>query len=100
MNRVFKALADPTRRRVLELLKNGPMPAGEISDEFEVSKPTMSAHLAILREAGLVEADKQGRVIMYRLKISVLEEALLGFTRALGLEMRNHKLSSKRTRRG
>ena len=76
------------------------MPAGEISDEFEVSKPTMSAHLAILREAGLVEADKQGRVIMYRLKISVLEEALLGFTRALGLEMRNHKLSSKRTRRG
>ena len=99
MNRVFKALADPTRRRVLEMLKNGPMPAGEISDQFEVSKPTMSAHLAVLREADLVEAEKHGRVILYRLKISVLEDALLSFSQALGLEMRGRKLSAKRTRR-
>ena len=100
MNGVFKALADPTRRRVLELLKNGPLPAGEISAQFDVAKPTMSAHLAILREAGLVEAEKQGRMIYYRLKISVLEDALLSFTGALGIDMRKPKLSSKRLRKG
>jgi DNA-binding transcriptional ArsR family regulator len=100
MNRVFKALADPTRRRVLELLKNGPLPAGEISAQFDVAQPTMSAHLAILREADLVEAEKQGRMILYRLKISVLEDALLTFTRTLGIDMPGRKHSSKRRRKG
>lgn len=100
MNSVFKALADPTRRRVLELLKSGPMPAGEISAQFEVAQPTMSAHLAVLREAGLVEADRQGRMIVYRLKISVLEDALLTFTQALGIKMRNTRVSPRRRKRG
>lgn len=85
MNRVFKALADPTRRRVLELLRQRPMTAGELADQFAVSKPTMSAHFAVLREADLVEADKQGATITYRLKLSVLEEAILGFSQALGI---------------
>ena len=62
MTGVFKALSDPTRRRVLQLLAKGPMTAGELSDHFAVSKPTMSAHFAALREADLVQADKDGRV--------------------------------------
>ena len=85
-NRVFKALADPTRRRVLELLRGGAMTAGELSDRFPVSKPTMSAHFSVLREAGLVEAEKNGRIIVYRLRMSVLEDALLEFANAFGIE--------------
>ena len=84
MNQVFKALADPTRRRVLELLRQRPMSAGELSDHFEVSKPTMSAHFTVLREAGLIDAQKHGVTITYRLKLSVLEDALLGFSRLFG----------------
>jgi len=85
MNRVFKALADPTRRRVLELLRQRPMTAGELADQFEVSKPTMSAHFAVLREADLIDAAKQGATITYRLKLSVLEDAILGFAQAFGM---------------
>ena len=84
MNGVFKALADPTRRRVLELLREQPRSAGELADYFPVSKPTMSAHFAVLQAAGLIEAAKTGRTILYRLKMSVLEEALLGFAQTLG----------------
>jgi DNA-binding transcriptional ArsR family regulator len=62
------------------------MSAGELSEHFAVSKPTMSAHFAVLQEANLIEADKQGRTILYRLKISVVEEALLGFVETLGLQ--------------
>lgn len=85
MSRVFKALADPTRRRVLELLRQRPMTAGELSEHFPVSKPTMSAHFAVLREADLVDASKQGVTITYRLKLSVLEDALLGFSQVFGI---------------
>lgn len=84
MNLVFKALADPTRRRVLELLRQQPRSAGELAEHFPVSKPTMSAHFAVLQEAGLIDAAKTGRTILYRLKMSVLEEALLGFAGTLG----------------
>jgi DNA-binding transcriptional ArsR family regulator len=86
MNRVFKALADPTRRRVLELLRQRPMTAGELSEHFAVSRPTMSAHFSVLREADLVDAHKQGTTITYRIKLSVLEDALLGFAQAFGFE--------------
>jgi DNA-binding transcriptional ArsR family regulator len=82
MDKIFKALADPTRRRVLKILRDGPRTAGELSSNFEVSKATMSAHFSVLRDAGLVDAKKQGRTITYRLRLSVLEEALLGFTEA------------------
>ena len=85
MNIVFKALSDPTRRKVLELLRKRPMTAGELGEHFPVSKPTMSAHYAVLREADLIDGVKQGTTITYRIKMSVLEEALLGFTRALGI---------------
>lgn len=87
MSNVFKAIADPTRRTVLQLLQKGPMGAGELADHFDVSKPTMSAHFSVLVAADLIQADKQGRSITYRLKMSVLEEALLGFTEAFGLRL-------------
>ena len=85
---MFKALADPTRRRVLQLLRKGPMSAGELSDHFDVSKPTMSAHFSVLQNAGLIEAEKNGRTIVYRLKMSVLEETLLGFAQTVGWDMK------------
>ena len=86
MTQVFKALSDPTRRRVLQLLREGPRSAGELSDEFDVSKPTMSAHFAVLKEADLVHSEKVGKTVLYHLKLSVLEEALLGFMQSFGLE--------------
>ncbi|HEY8023845.1 MAG TPA: autorepressor SdpR family transcription factor [Burkholderiaceae bacterium] len=92
MSSIFKALADPTRRKVLQLLRQGPIGAGELADHFDVTKPTMSAHFAVLVEAGLIGAEKTGRSVIYRLKMSVLEEALLGFAQAFGLQvMRDDK---------
>jgi len=85
MSQIFKALSDPTRRQVLHLLRKGPMSAGELSDQFDVSKPTMSAHFAVLKEADLIHAEKTGKSIIYHLKLSVLEEALLGFVNSFGL---------------
>ena len=60
MSQLFKALSDPTRRRVLQLLRKGPMSAGELSDQFDFSKPTMSAHFAVLKEADLAPLDVSG----------------------------------------
>ena len=88
MSVVFRALADPTRRRILELLREGDLSAGELAAHFPVSRPTMSAHYAVLREAGLVAAEKQGRTVTYQLQLSVLEEALLGLAQAVGIELR------------
>jgi DNA-binding transcriptional ArsR family regulator len=73
---VYKALADPTRRRVLALLRERDMTAGELAAEFDLSWPTMSGHFTVLREADLIDADKNGTSITYHLNVSVLEEAL------------------------
>src|SRR5471032_1461268 len=85
MSRVFKALSDLTRRRVLQLLRSQPMSAGDLAEHFAVSKPTMSAHFAVLREADLVYVEKAGKSVIYHLKLSVLEEALMGFAQTFGL---------------
>ena len=82
MNDVFKALADPTRRRVLESLRKGPMNAGDLSEQFSFAKPTMSAHFAVLKAANLVEAHRDGKQVIYQLKLSVLEDVLFGFAKA------------------
>jgi ArsR family transcriptional regulator, arsenate/arsenite/antimonite-responsive transcriptional repressor len=87
MSLVFKAIADPTRRQVLALLRERPMSAGELADRFDVSKPTMSAHFNVLREAGLIDASKHGKSIVYRLRMSVLEEALMGLAATVGLDL-------------
>ena len=87
MSNVFKAIADPTRRQVLALLRERPLSAGELADHFDHSKPTMSAHFAVLREAGLIDATRHGKSIHYRLRMSVLEEALMGLAGAVGLDI-------------
>ncbi|HIG23951.1 MAG TPA: ArsR family transcriptional regulator [Henriciella marina] len=89
MSSVFKALSDPTRRKVLEMLRKGPKPAGELADAFPVSKPTMSAHFAVLRDAGLVETERQGKQVIYHLQMSVLEDALFGFAKTFGWERKD-----------
>jgi len=87
VSNVFRALADPTRRQVLALLRERPMSAGELAEQFDVSKPTMSAHFSVLREAGLIGASKQGKSILYSLRMSVLEEALMGLAQTVGLDL-------------
>lgn len=88
MSDIFKALADPTRRKVLELLRQQPMTAGELAGHFPVSRPTMSAHFAVLREANLIESLKIGTTITYQLKLTVLEDALLGFAKLFSTAIR------------
>lgn len=76
MGDVRKALADPTRRKILSLLKSQDMNAGEIAAEFNMTKPSISNHLNILKQADLVDAEKQGQNVVYSLKTSVLEDIL------------------------
>jgi len=85
MDKVFKALSDPTRRRILQLLREREMTAGELAERFDLSKPTLSGHFGVLREADLVTSDKAGTTITYRLNVSTLEEALLGFAEVFGI---------------
>jgi DNA-binding transcriptional ArsR family regulator len=88
MGNVFKALADPTRRHILQLLKARPMNAGEIAEHFPISRPTLSAHFTVLREAELIGSEKDGKHVIYWLNASVLEEALLVFAHALDLNLK------------
>lgn len=76
MGDVWKALADPTRRKILELLKKQDMNAGEIAAEFNMTKPSISNHLTILKQADLVDSEKKGQNVVYTLKTSVLEDML------------------------
>lgn len=85
MNDVFKALSDPTRRKILELLKQKDMSAGEIASHFDLAASTLSKHFSVLSQADLVWRDRQGTTITYSLNVSVLEEALLGLMSRLGL---------------
>ena len=85
MTNVYQALSDPTRRKVLELLREGNKSAGELCAHFPHAKPTMSKHFNVLKEADLVHAEKVGKSVIYHLKLSVLEEALLGFAHSFGL---------------
>ncbi len=100
MNRVFKALSDPTRRRVLQLLRERPMTAGELAAHFPMHKATMSAHFAVLREADLIAADKHGKSITYRLRLSVLEDALLQFAESFGIGFSIPSSADKPTEEG
>ena len=73
----LKALSDPVRRDILEHLKHGRMPAGDIAGLFDISAPAVSRHLSVLKNAGLVRDYREGKYIFYELKASVLEETLL-----------------------
>ena len=76
MNRVFKALNDPTRREILDLLKERDMNAGEIAEHFHISKPSISHHLDLLKQAGLVLSEKNGQFITYTLNSTVVEDII------------------------
>ena len=76
MGDVWKALADPTRRKILSLLKDKDMNAGEIANEFNMTKPSISNHLNILKQGDLVDAEKVGQNVNYSLKTSVLQDVL------------------------
>ena len=82
---VFKALSDPTRREILRLLSRGERTAGELASSFEVTKPSMSHHFAVLKEAGLIESRRDGQQIYYSLNTTVLEDVLTRLWDYLGL---------------
>lgn len=79
MNSFFKALNDPTRREILELLKERDMPAGEIADKFDISKPSISHHLDLLRQADLVSSRKEGQFVYYSINLTVMDELVKWF---------------------
>ena len=79
MNIVFKALDDPTRRKILELLLARDMTAGEIIEEFNISGPSISHHLDLLKQAKLVTAEKEGQFIYYSLNTTVVDEIMKWF---------------------
>lgn len=79
MGDVFKALSDPTRRKILELLRDKELTAGEIADEFNISKPSISHHLTILKSCGLVIDERKGQNIIYNINMTVFQEVIRWF---------------------
>lgn len=75
----FRALADPTQRRILELLRSADLTAGELADHFDMTKPSISHHLNTLKAAGLVDAEREGQSIVYSLNTSVLQDLMSWF---------------------
>jgi DNA-binding transcriptional ArsR family regulator len=76
LNETFKALADPTRRKILELLKERDLTAGEISEYFNMTKPSISNHLKILKQADLVQDEKRGQFVIYSLNTTVFQDLI------------------------
>ena len=89
LNTTMKALADPTRREILALLRSGPLSAGEIVDHFSVTNAAISRHLSVLRESDLIRDRREGKFIYYELNASVLEEIMLWISELKGEE--NHE---------
>ena len=84
LQQTLKALADPTRREILNLLKKGKLSAGEITDHFNITAAAISRHLSVLKEADLIEDAREGKYIYYTLNASVLEEIMLWITELKG----------------
>jgi len=76
VNDTFKALADPSRREIIRFLKTQSMTAGEIAEKFNISKPSISHHLSILKQAGLVDDERKGQNIVYSLNTTVFEDVM------------------------
>lgn len=87
----LKALSDPIRREILNLLKNGRMSAGDIVDRFEVTGASISRHLSVLKEADLIRDKREGKYIYYELNVSVLEEIMLWIADLKGEEGNDQK---------
>lgn len=86
LQKTLRALADPTRRKILNLLKDGRMSAGEITDYFSVTAASISRHLSVLKDADLIRDSREGKFIYYQLNASVLEEIMLWLTDLKGEE--------------
>ena len=80
LQQTLKALADPTQREILNLLKKGKLSAGEITDHFDITAAAISRHLSVLKEADLIDDTRDGKYIFYELNASVLEEIMLWIT--------------------
>ena len=80
MTDAFRALADPTRRAILDLLRSGSRTSGEIAEQFGSSWPTISRHLSVLKEAGLINAEKEGQFMRYELSTTVFQDVLQKLT--------------------
>jgi DNA-binding transcriptional ArsR family regulator len=91
MNEVFKALADPTRRQILRLLGNREMTAGDLAEHFEMTKPSMSHHFSVLKEAELIRFRREGQSIWYSLNTTVLQDVL-----AWAMDLLPHPKSEER----
>ena len=76
MNEAFKALADPTRREILRLLRGGELSAGELASRFDMTKPSMSHHFSVLKQAGLIDSRREGQQIIYTLNTTATEDLL------------------------
>lgn len=76
MNKIFKALNDPTRREILHLLHEGNLNAGEIAEHFEMSKPSISHHLDLLKQADIISSEKKGKFVIYSLNTSIIEDLM------------------------
>ncbi len=76
LNDTFKALADPTRRQILDLLKHGDLSAGEIADNFKMTKPSISNHLNLLKQAELIWDERKGQHIIYSLNTTVFQDVM------------------------
>ena len=84
LQQTLKALADPTRREILNLLKKGKLSAGEITDHFDITAAAISRHLSVLKDADLIDDTREGKYIYYELNASVLEEIMLWITELKG----------------
>ena len=91
MNEVFKALADPTRREILRLLRGGERTAGDLAERIDMSKPSVSHHFAVLRDADLIRSRRDGKQIYYTLNTTVVQDALAWFRDLFGGSEGCHK---------
>jgi DNA-binding transcriptional ArsR family regulator len=98
-NATFRALADPTRREILKMLRGGPKTSGEIAARFRSSWPTISRHLAVLREPGLVAAERRGQEIYYELNTSVFQDLVQHLLEWVEPERRADRAPARKMRR-
>jgi DNA-binding transcriptional ArsR family regulator len=98
MNEIFKALAHPARREIVAMLRRGPMSSGEIASAFDMAWPSVTGHLTALKDAGLIESERDGTSVRYRLNISAAEEAI-GFLMALAQPHPKHTSAKSREKK-
>jgi|SRR5271166_3101195 len=94
-NEAFKALADPTRREILRLLRKGEMTAGDLAERFDMTKPTMSHHFSVLKEADLLTSRREGQTIWYGLNTTVVQDLMAWAMDLIGGDEKNGKNSPR-----